>query len=150
MGLDVEIAKLRFLRRTNRRLLRASAFRLPFRDRAFSTVVSSQVIEHVPYDRQLFLELNRVLEVGGTLVIGTPDYARAAWRFVEWVYRLLLPNAYADDHITHYSRHRLLEELATAGFAILQYRYVLFGELIVQCVKREEVSELDPGEPAGA
>jgi len=138
VGIDLEISKLRFLRRTNQRLVRSSCFRLPFGDHTFSVVVNSQLIEHVPYDRSLFLEMNRVLEPGGTLVIGTPDYGRAAWRITEWLYKTLLPYAYGDDHITHYSRYRLTEELASAGFAIIRYRYILGGELIMQCVKREE------------
>jgi SAM-dependent methyltransferase len=142
IGLDLEIAKLRFLRRTNPLLLCGSISRLPFRDSSFAAVVSSQVIEHVPYNRALFRELNRVLRPGGTLVIGTPDYARIAWRAIEWLYKLLLPGAYGADHVTHYTRHRLLEELATAGFAIRRYRYILGGELIVQCEKRED----PPGE----
>jgi dolichol-phosphate mannosyltransferase len=138
VGLDLEISKLRFLRRTNQLLVRSSCFRLPFGDQAFSTVVNSQLIEHVPYDRSVFLEMNRVLSPGGTLVIGTPDYGRAAWRIIEWLYKKLLPYAYGDDHITHYTRYRLTEELASAGFAILRYRYILGGELIMHCVKREE------------
>ena len=138
VGLDLEVSKLRFLRRTNQRLVRSSCFRLPFRDHTFSAVVNSQLIEHVPYDRSLFLEMNRVLEPGGTLVIGTPDYGRAAWRIIEWLYKMLLPYAYGDDHITRYTRYRLTEELASTGFAILRYRYILGGELIMQCVKREE------------
>jgi len=71
-------------------------------------------------------------------VIGTPDYGRAAWRITEWLYKWLLPYAYADDHITHYTRFRLTEELARAGFAIQHYAYVFGGELVMQCVKREE------------
>jgi dolichol-phosphate mannosyltransferase len=138
VGLDLEISKLRFLRRTNRRLVRSSCLRLPFADHSFSVVVNSQLIEHVPYDRSLFLEMNRVLTPGGTLVIGTPDYGRAAWRIIEWLYKMLLPYAYGDDHITHYTRYRLTEELANAGFAITRYRYILGGELIMHCVKREE------------
>jgi dolichol-phosphate mannosyltransferase len=138
VGFDIELPKLRFLRRTNRNLVRGSCFRLPFADHSFSSVVNSQLIEHVPYDRGLFLELNRVLKPGGTLVIGTPDYGRVVWRIIEWLYKLLLPYAYGDDHITHYTRYRLTEELADTGFATLRYRYVLGGELIMQCVKREE------------
>ena len=53
VGLDIELSKLRFLRRTNQRLVRSSCFRLPFADHSFSTVVNSQLIEHVPYDRSL-------------------------------------------------------------------------------------------------
>jgi ubiquinone/menaquinone biosynthesis C-methylase UbiE len=148
VGLDVEQAKLRFLRKTNSRLVRGSCFELPFADHAFSTIVNSQMIEHVPYSAAMFAELNRVLKQGGTLVIGTPDYGRAAWRMTEWIYSRLLPYAYADDHITHYTRYRLTEELAKAGFATLRYEYILGGELIMQCVKRNECRaeslELEP------
>jgi len=151
VGLDLEVAKLRFLRRTNQRLIRATCFQLPFADESFACVVDSQLIEHVPYDPELFSELNRVMKAGGTLVIGTPDYARASWRAIEWLYKILLPHAYGDDHITHYTRFRLTEELANAGFArfrlteelanagfaTLRYRYILGGELIMLCEKRD-------------
>jgi len=144
IGLDTEISKLRFLRRTNSLLVRGSTLQLPFPAERFSSVVSSQVIEHVPHDRRIFLEINRVLKPGGTLVIGTPDYARVQWRLVEWVYKLLLPNAYGDDHITQHTRYGLIEELAAAGFSVRQYRYILGGELVVQCVKQESVVSDDP------
>jgi ubiquinone/menaquinone biosynthesis C-methylase UbiE len=138
VGMDIEQAKLRFLRKTNSRLVRGSCFHLPFADHSFATIVNSQMIEHVPYAATMYTELNRVLKPGGTMVIGTPDYGRAAWRFTEWVYSRVLPYAYADDHITHYTRYRLTEELARAGFATLRYEYILGGELVMQCVKREE------------
>jgi dolichol-phosphate mannosyltransferase len=138
VGLDLATAKLRFLRRTNRRLVRATCFQLPFGDHAFETVINSQLIEHIPSDRRLFLEMNRVLKPGGTLVIGTPDCGRTTWRLIGWLYKLLLPDSSRYGPITQYSRYGLTEELATAGFAILEYRYILGGELIMQCAKREE------------
>ena len=144
VGLDLEPAKLRFLRRTNTRLLQGTAFHLPFADESFATLVSSQVIEHVPYHPRLFHEMNRVLRTGGTLVIGTPDYGRATWRAIEWLYKVLLPNAYGDDHITQYTRHRLTEELANSGFAIEDYCYVYGGELVIRCLKRQHL----PAAPA--
>jgi dolichol-phosphate mannosyltransferase len=150
VALDIELPKLRFLRRTNPLLVRGSCFRLPFADHSFESLVNSQLIEHVPYDPNLFRELNRVLKPGGTLVIGTPDYGRAAWRVTEWLYKLLLPYAYGDEHITHYTRYSLTEDLADAGFATLRYRYILGGELIMQCVKREEcLAEARPAEISG-
>ncbi len=144
IGFDLEMAKLRFLRQTNRLLVRGTCFRLPFADSSFPCLVCSQVIEHLPYDRALFRELNRVLEVGGILVIGTPDYGRIEWRITEWLYGIVLPNAYADDHITHYTRERLEGELAEAGFDGFRCRYVFRGELIVQCVKRNGAPESMP------
>jgi glycosyltransferase involved in cell wall biosynthesis len=139
VGLDFELPKLRFLRRSHRRLVQGDTASLPFASGAFAAAVHSQVLEHVPYDRRIFRELNRVLRPGGLLVIGTPDYGRVQWRVIERLYKLLLPNAYGDDHITHYTRHTLTEELAEAGFGIVRYAYILGGELIMQCVKREEL-----------
>ncbi len=139
--LDIEIAKLRFLRTTNPLRIRGTTYQLPFRDGSFAAVVSSQVIEHIPHERALFEELHRVLVPGGTLVIGTPDYGRLAWRLVERLYKWLLPNAYGDEHITHYTRHRLFEELAESGFAIRSYRYIFGGELIARCERLERPAE---------
>ena len=139
VGLDTEISKLRFLRRTNPYLVRGSAFALPFRDEHFGAVVSSKIIEHVAYEPSLFTELNRVLKTGGMLLIGTPDYARVEWRAILWLYKILIPNAAGDDHITHYTRHSLTEELAKAGFAVRELRYVMGGELIARCEKRSHI-----------
>jgi SAM-dependent methyltransferase len=147
VAMDVEIAKLRFLRESNPLRVRASTLALPFPDGHFAAVLSSQVIEHIPLTPALFRELHRVLAPGGTLVIGTPDYGRAIWRAIETLYRWILPNAYGDEHITHYTRHSLLEQLADHGFAIRRYRYVFWGELIVQC---EKLDEEDAGEPSHA
>lgn len=145
VGLDIELSKLRFLRRTNPQLVRGTTFQLPFPNDVFGCVVHSQVIEHVAQDRTLFRELNRVLAPGGTLVIGTPDYGRLTWRVVEWLYKLILPNAYGDDHITHYTRHSLTDELVRHGFAVRDAKYVYGGELVL---KAEKCSGL--GAPPGA
>jgi glycosyltransferase involved in cell wall biosynthesis len=139
VDLDIELPKLRFLRSTNSLLVQGSTYELPFATGTFGAVVHSQVIEHIPYDKKVFLELNRVLRPGGTLIIGTPDYGRVQWRVTERLYKLLLPNGYGDDHITAYTRHRLTEELANSGFGIIRYVYILGGELIMKCVKRENV-----------
>jgi len=143
VGLDIEAPKLRFLRRTNRLLVRASTFALPLADASFDVIVHSQVIEHVPYDRKIFTEIARVIRPGGTLVIGTPDYGRVQWRVIEWLYKILMPSGYGDDHITHYTRQSLIEELAEVGFAVRRYAYILGGELVIDAVKRT----VDPARP---
>ncbi len=136
VGLDIETPKLRFLRRTNRLLVRASTFALPLADASFDIVVHSQVIEDVPYDRKIFTEIARVIRPGGTLVIGTPDYGRVQWRVIEWFYKILMPTGYGDRPITHYTRQSLIEELAAVGFAVRRYAYILGGELVIDAVKR--------------
>jgi len=73
IGMDYSFGKLRFLSRYGIPLVRGSAFALPFKDQSFDCVISSQVIEHIPYDEVLFSEMRRVLRPEGVLILGTPD-----------------------------------------------------------------------------
>jgi dolichol-phosphate mannosyltransferase len=138
VGMEFNLGKLRYLRRHGIPLTRASAFALPFKDGSFDCVISSQVIEHIPYDEVLFTEMRRVLRPGGTLILGTPDYATIGWRLIEPTYAFLLPGGYADEHITHYTREKLTEILSRHGFVVEEYAYVVRSELIMRCRKREQ------------
>jgi 2-polyprenyl-3-methyl-5-hydroxy-6-metoxy-1,4-benzoquinol methylase len=94
-------------------------------------VVCSQVVEHVPKDSPILDELCRVLAPGGRLVLGTPDYARWEWVWMEKLYGKVAPGAYADEHITHYSRAELARIMEERGFKVEAARYILRGELIM-------------------
>ncbi len=150
VGLDILARKLRYARRFGRPLVRASALALPFPDGAFPCVVCSQVIEHIPAgpaggggpvpgpadDRPagpppVLEELDRVLAPGGRLVLGTPDYSRWEWRLTEALYKRAAPNAYADEHVTHYTRAGLIERFTRRGYVLEETRYILRGELIL-------------------
>lgn len=137
MGMDVNMGKLRFLRCHGIPLLRGSAFSLPFKDESFDCLISSQVIEHIPYAAELFSEMNRVLRPGGILVIGTPDYSTIGWRVIEPLYGLLMPGGYRDEHITHYTRQSLMDILDQYGFAHESTAYIARSELIMRLRKRE-------------
>jgi SAM-dependent methyltransferase len=52
----------------------ASALRLPFKDGAFETVVSTELLEHVPDPLAALREMERVLKPGGYLVLSAPMY----------------------------------------------------------------------------
>ncbi len=130
VGLDIVLAKLRYARRYGNPLVHGSIFELPFKDSAFDCVICSEVIEHVPADERVFSELERVLEPGGRLILGTPDYDRWRWRAMEWLYGRLAPGGYADEHITHYSRTNLAAYLAARGFTIDAVEYVGGSEMI--------------------
>ena len=54
--------------------LRGDALSLPFRDTYFDKVICSEVLEHVPDDRQAISELTRVLKDDGILAISVPTY----------------------------------------------------------------------------
>ncbi len=141
---DFWLPKLRYLGRTNPLRCRLTILRLPFKDAAFDTAVCSQVIEHVPYDERIFTELSRVLKAGGRLIIGTPDYGRMWWPVIEFFYQKLLPNAYADQRITHYTRAKLCVILARHGFEVLEEKYICGGELIVLAKKRGAAEAIPP------
>jgi dolichol-phosphate mannosyltransferase len=141
VGLDLLLHKLRYARRFGTRLVNASAFQLPFRDGAFRCVVCSQVIEHVPREAPIIAELDRVLAPGGNLILGTPDYGGWQWPLIEAVYRRVAPSAYADEHITHYTRSELIGLIKDRGYQLCAERYILGAELILSFKKvRQEGS----------
>jgi dolichol-phosphate mannosyltransferase len=131
VGLDILLRKLRYDRRFGLPLVHGSGFELPFPDNAFKCVLSSQVIEHVPKDSPMIDEFCRVLAPGGRLIIGTPDYARREWVYLEKIYARVAPGAYADEHISHYTRRELLTLLGSKGFHHEASRYIARGELIM-------------------
>jgi dolichol-phosphate mannosyltransferase len=131
VALDILMRKLRYARKFPVALVQGSGFNLPFGDGSFPCVVCSQVIEHVPKESPILAELCRVLAPGGRLVLGTPDYARWEWVWMEKLYGKVAPGAYADEHIAHYTRKELVEELGSRGFRLEATRYILRGELIM-------------------
>ena len=138
VGVDLRHDKLVFMRRTNQRLVQADGLCLPFPDGAFDCVICSEVIEHVPEEGgRLIDELTRVLKPGGILVLGTPDYDRYEWLILEWFYRRLAPGAYADEHVTHYTRKTLTEALEARAYEIVDHAYVGRAELILKARKPE-------------
>jgi dolichol-phosphate mannosyltransferase len=135
VGLDILQNKLRWLRFRHRKLVRASCDRLPFADDSFAAVINSEVIEHIPDAPEVWSEMWRVLQPGGTLILGTPDYDRRLWWVLEWIYGKLLPDAYAHEHITHYTHEALAARLRAAGYEIVECRYVGFCEMIFKAKK---------------
>jgi dolichol-phosphate mannosyltransferase len=131
VALDPLIRKLRYARKFSKLLVRGSGFELPFADNSFPCVLCSQVIEHVPKDSPILRELYRVLKPGGRLVLGTPDYANWEWVWIEKLYGFFAPGAYADEHISHYTRTELIKLFENWGFKLEDTRYILRGELIL-------------------
>jgi dolichol-phosphate mannosyltransferase len=148
VGMEISPAKARFLNRRGLPVVRGSAFALPFRDASSDCVISSQVIEHIRQDDVLFAEMWRVLEPGGTLIVGTPDYATHAWRTIEPIYGLLKPGGYRDDHITHYTRESLSAILQRQGFVHEETAYILGAELIMRWRKPGTAATAASGDAA--
>jgi len=136
VGLDIRPEKLAFMRKTNRRLVCGDGCKLPFPDSTFQCVICSQMIEHVPEENgRLIDELTRVLAPGGTLVLGTPDYATWQWNIIEKLYNLAAPGAYGTKHVTQYSHKTLRAALLDRGCEIVDHAYICHAELIVNARK---------------
>lgn len=137
VGVDISINKIRNLKKIDNLVFVGSILNLSIKDKSFQTVVCSQVIEHVPFKDEIFKNLNRVLLDGGTLIIGTPDYGKIWWHIFEWLHGKIFPNSYTEGHISKYTREVLFKKLDSFGFEILDYSYILRGELIAMCRKKK-------------
>ncbi len=145
VGMDFNFPKVRFLRRYTIPVLQGSAFALPFKDRSFDCLISSEVIEHIPFDDVLFTEMRRVLRPGGTLIMGTPDYSTLGWRVIEPIYGFLIPGGYHEEHITHYTKATLTDILRRHAFEVEETAYIGGSEMIMKC-RMKEVTKPSAGD----
>lgn len=135
VGVDIRQNKLRYMRRFDKELVNGDGFTLPFSTGSFDCVICSEVIEHVPFEEQIFTEFNRVLHKGGVLILGTPDYDAWQWIMIENIYKYVIPGGYADEHITHYTVRSLKEILHRYGFRVDKIASILHAEVILRCEK---------------
>jgi ubiquinone/menaquinone biosynthesis C-methylase UbiE len=132
IGLDIQMRKLRYSRcYVKNSYINGSALTLPLASDTMNCIVCSEVIEHIPRSAVLS-ELDRVLKPGGLLVLGTPDYSKWEWNVIEKLYKLILPQAYADEHITHYTYREIINEYITKrGYSVEKTHYIFQSELII-------------------
>jgi dolichol-phosphate mannosyltransferase len=132
IGLDIQMRKLRYSRcYVKNSYINGSALTLPLANDTMNCIVCSEVIEHIPRSAVLS-ELDRVLKPGGLLILGTPDYSKWEWNVIEKLYKLILPQAYADEHITHYTYREIINEYITKrGYSVEKTHYIFQSELII-------------------
>jgi hypothetical protein len=99
------------------------------------------IIEHIPRANVLD-ELNRVLQPGGFLILGTPDYGNREWLVTEWLYKVLLPQAYTDEHITHYTYREVVEEFVSNREIYSQRRADTWAKETARSVIRKSQTSL--------
>jgi SAM-dependent methyltransferase len=120
-------------------LFDAEKDRYPYEDGRFETVLACEIFEHLLHDpMHMLLEMRRVLEEGGALVLTTPNVASytAVARILENSANPQLFSKYADPrgefadteipHVREYTVPELMEAIASAGFEIES----LFTEVI--------------------
>jgi SAM-dependent methyltransferase len=97
-------------------VMRADAYRLPFRDDAFDVVVCSEVLEHLETYVRVLSEIRRVLKTGGRLAVTVPRGwpERLCWMLAPG------PGGYADQpggHVRIFNAAALEREIAQGGYA---------------------------------
>ena len=132
IGCDIARNKLRFNLKFNKMMACGSINNIPFKDGFFQTVICSEVIEHIPKDKNIILQIKRVLTENGILILGTPDYGGWQWPLIEYFYGKLAPGGYAEEHISKYTRGELVNLLKEEGFSLLEEKYILRGEMILK------------------
>ena len=135
VGLDINFKKLRYNLSLGNPLVNADIRNLCFKDGCFDELICSEVIEHLKPEDCIFQELKRVLKKNGVLILGTPDYSRFSWLVIEWLYKKIIPGGYADEHISHYTKMGLIQQIENLGFKLESYQYILGSELICKFVK---------------
>ena len=98
----------------------ASALDLPFEDKSFDTVVSTEVLEHIPDPLCALRQMYRVLKPGGHLILTTPMY---------W------PRHEAPYDFFRYPYDGLLHLIKESGFEFVRmfnrgHGYVFLGQVI--------------------
>jgi ubiquinone/menaquinone biosynthesis C-methylase UbiE len=94
-------------------------WKLPYADRSFDRVIGSGVLEHVPVPSASLVELNRVMELGGYLVI---TFCPNKFSCTEFVSR----KCYAEHgswHRRRYTRSQLKRALLEHGFEPIELGY---------------------------
>lgn len=108
--IDLKTAK-KYLKSRKIELSVGSAIDLPFKDNQFDTVVSWEVIEHIPQNTEnvMLSEIYRVLKKNGTAYISTPNNT--------FLSNIFDPAWWLTGH-RHYSISNLLRLSLEAGFYI--------------------------------
>ena len=65
----------------------ASAQELPFADASFNVVIIKHIVEHLPDPAKALREIGRVTELGGTLILATPNLGSLLkpWKGEKWI-----------------------------------------------------------------
>jgi methionine biosynthesis protein MetW len=78
---------------------------LPFRDKAFETVIASEIFEHLLRPRRVLSEIKRVLRATGSLIVSLPNEATLWQRFSFLVKGRIDLHPFEEHDIAHKHLH---------------------------------------------
>lgn len=106
-----------------------------FADGSFDVVTIIELVEHLVPEKseRLLQDAIRVLKPGGTLLISTPNYG-GLWPVIEAVLNRWGQVSYEKQHITHYTRLRLIRLLQQSGFTQIAAECYMFLAPFTACL----------------
>ncbi len=121
---------------------------LPFENETFDVVTIIEVLEHIANEERsvILLESRRVLRPGGCIIVSTPNY-RSLWPFFEFLVNRFGDLSCKDQHITHYHRKRLRDEMLSVPFydvSIKAYQFLAPFTAIIGWKFADAVWNIEP------
>jgi len=118
-GVDLNPSRLALARERGLSVMHGDGTKLPFRDNQFASVVSMEVLEHVPEMAGMMREVYRVLEPGGHWIVSVPSVTLRS-RYEMWREK----RPYYCDGEEHY---REFSESDVKGF---EHRFMRVSDFI--------------------
>jgi dolichol-phosphate mannosyltransferase len=137
IGMDSNLAKLRYLRHQGMPLVQGKAVTLPFRAGAFDCLICSDVADAVSFGDSLFAEMRRVLRLGGTLIVGARNMATSAPEASKNGNRIAAPGSRKTGSEASLTRQVLTEIMMHNGFGVEEVAHPDKSEMIMRCRKIE-------------
>ncbi len=105
-------SKLKYVKQ----VVKSTLNELPFSDGMFDIVLCNHVLEHIPEDKEVLLELKRVVQQGGMLILGVPNEGC----FLAWLRNHILQRSilHTTDHVNFYTKKSIINLLVEAGFSV--------------------------------
>jgi ubiquinone/menaquinone biosynthesis C-methylase UbiE len=116
-GMEMSSEAIHFLKkRSLQRVVCSNAEQaLPFKNNSFSLVTCLDVLEHLDHDKELLVEMVRVCEDGGHVLVTVPAFNR-----------LWSPHDTVLHHRRRYTRTRLLSQLSGLSGQVVKASYYNF------------------------
>jgi len=135
VGIDPEVESFKSI--NSLKIIKGSAYKLPFKPSSFDYIISTEVIEHLSQTKKYLLEINRVLKPKGRLIITTlvklsetPEDKMHVKEYTPLELKNLL-NQYFDKVTIKTSHPAWLKKLYTFTFVkISKYHLDIFRWLI--------------------
>lgn len=89
---------------------------LPYPDGHFQVVLCNQVLEHIPEEKKVLVELKRILQPAGMLILGVPNEACLMARMRNHVLQRSILRT--TDHVNFYTGTKLRDLLTETGYTV--------------------------------